>query len=230
MIAYVKNRCSKIDEVTLFQTENEFQSDVSNLWALKCRAWVHVSKIIDHHKLNSRFWQDIMINYEEMNQWWIYNLMNRKIHVSQDVKFDELNIYDDFIDFNDNEEEQIWNEEDDSLFNDIVRTTVNDLTSESSLEELHYSTFIFNDVMTLVEAEASKNVEEEKNNKKDLLLHIFESSEHVISQRVMRSSTDRSVSKVTKKFFWTAQKQQKEQKKIRVQLKSKEKKIVSAST
>jgi len=78
---------------------------------------------------------------------------------------------------------------------------VNDLTSESSLEELHYSTFIFNDVMTLVEAEASKNVEEEKNNKKDLLLHIFESSEHVISQRVMRSSTDRSVSKVTKKFF-----------------------------
>ncbi len=229
-IAYVKNRCSRIDEVTFFQTENEFQSDVSNLQALECRAWIHVSKIIDYHKLDSRFWQGIMIDYEEMNQWRIYNLMNRKIHVSQDVKFDELNIYDDFIDFNDNEEEQIWNEEDDSLFDDTVRTTVNDLTSESSFEESRYSTFIFDDATTLVEAEALKNVEEEKNNEKDLLLYTFEPSEHVISQRVMQSSTDRSVSKVTKKFFRTAQKQQKEQKKIRAQSKSKEKKAVSAST
>jgi len=107
---------------------------------------------------------------------------------------------------------------------------VNDLTNESSLKKSRYSTFIFDDATTLVEAEASKNVEEEKNNEKDLLLHIFESSEHVISQRVMQSLTDRSVSKVTKKFFRTAQKQQKEQKKIRTQSKSKEKKVVSAST
>ena len=107
---------------------------------------------------------------------------------------------------------------------------MNDLTSESSFEESRYSTFIFDDATTLVEAEALKNVEEEKNNEKDLLLYTFEPSEHVISQRVMQSSTDRSVSKVTKKFFRTAQKQQKEQKKIRAQSKSKEKKAVSAST
>ncbi len=77
-VAYIKNRCSKIDEVIFFQTGNEFQSDVSNLWALECRAWVHVSKITDHHKLDSHFWQDIMIDYEEMNQWRIYSSVNRK--------------------------------------------------------------------------------------------------------------------------------------------------------
>ncbi len=227
-VAYVKNKCLRIDEVTFFQTGNEFQSDVSNLRALKCRAWIHVSKITDHHKLNNRFWQDIMIDYEEMNQWWIYNSVNRKIYVSQDVKFDELNIYDSFF----NEElDEIWNEEDDSLFNETT-VIVNDVTIESSLEKSRYSTFIFNDAMTLVEAETSKNIEEEKNNEKfDLLLHTFKSSEHVISQRVMQSSTDKSVSKVTKNE--TAQKQQqqqKKQKKIRVQSKSKEKNVVSAST
>ncbi len=105
---------------------------------------------------------------------------------------------------------------------------MNDVTIENSLEESRYSTLIFNDATTLVEAETSKNIEEEKNNEEfDLLLHTFESSEHVISQRVMQSSTDKSVSKVTKNE--TAQKQQK-QKKVRAQSKSKEKNVVSAST
>ncbi len=154
--------------------------------------------------------------------------MNRKIHVSRDVKFDKLNIYDSFFD---EELGEIWNEEDDSLF-DETTVIVNDLTIESSLEKSRYSTPIFNDATTLVEAETSKNIEEEKNNEKfDLLLHTFESSEHVISQRIMRSSTDKSVSKVTKNE--TAQKQQqqqKKQKKVKAQSKSKEKNVVSAST
>jgi len=108
---------------------------------------------------------------------------------------------------------------------------VNDLIIENSLEKSRYSTFIFNNATTLVEAETLKNIEEKKNNEKfDLLLHIFKSSEHVILQRVMQFSTDKSVSKVTKNE--TAQKQQqqqKKQKKIRVQLKSKEKNVVLAS-
>ena len=152
--------------------------------------------------------------------------MNRKIHVSWDVKFDELNIYNSFFD---EELDEIWNEEDDSLFNETT-VIVNDLTIENSLKKSRYSTLIFNDATTLVEAETSKNIEEENNNEKfDLLLHIFKSSEHVISQRIMQSSTDKSVSKVTKNE--TAQKQQqKKQKKIKTQSKLKEKNVVLAST
>lgn len=227
-VAYVKNKCLRVNEVTFFQTDNEFQSDISNLRALKCKAWIHFSKITDHHKLDSRFWQDIMIDYEEMNQWWIYNSINRKIHVSWDVKFNELNIYNSFFD---EELSEIWNEEDDSLFNETI-VVVNDVTIKNSLEKSRYSTLIFNDAMTLVEAETLKNIKEKKNNEKfNLLLHIFKSLEHVILQKVMRSSTDKSVSKVMKNE--TAQKQQqqqKKQKKIKAQSKSKEKNVVSAST
>lgn len=227
-VAYVKNKCLRVNEVTFFQTDNEFQSDISNLRALKCKAWIHFSKITDHHKLDSRFWQDIMIDYEEMNQWWIYNSINRKIHVSWDVKFNELNIYNSFFD---EELSEIWNEEDDSLFNETI-VVVNDVTIKNSLEKSRYSTLIFNDAMTLVEAETLKNIKEKKNNEKfNLLLHIFKSLEHVILQKVMQSSTDKSVSKVMKNE--TAQKQQqqqKKQKKIKAQSKSKEKNVVSAST
>jgi len=87
---------------------------------------------------------------------------------------------------------------------------VNNLIIESSLEKSYYSTLIFDDAIALVEAETLKNVEEEKNNEKvNFLLHIFKLSEHVISQKIMQSSTDKLISKVTKK-------QQKKQKKIRV--------------
>ena len=229
-VAYVKNRCPGVDGVTSFQTGNGFQPDVSNLRALGCRAWVHVPKTTGRHKLDSRSWQGIMVGYEGVNQWRIYNPVNRKIHVSRDVKFDELNIYDGSIDFNDNEEGQIWNEEDDSLFDDTVRTTVDDLTSESSLGESRYPTPISDDAAALVGAEASEDVEEEKDNEEDLLLHTFEPPEHVIPQGVMRPPTDRSVSKATKEFFRTAQEQQEEQEEVRAQPKSKEKKAVPAST
>ncbi len=109
---------------------------------------------------------------------------------------------------------------------------MNDVTIKNSLEKSRYSTLIFNDAMTLVEAETLKNIKEKKNNEKfNLLLHIFKSLEHVILQKVMQSSTDKSVSKVMKNE--TAQKQQqqqKKQKKIKAQSKSKEKNVVSAST
>ena len=37
-VAYVKNRCSEINETTSFQKNNDFKSDVSNLRVLECRA------------------------------------------------------------------------------------------------------------------------------------------------------------------------------------------------
>jgi len=109
---------------------------------------------------------------------------------------------------------------------------VNDVTIEGSLGESRYPTPISNDAAALVEAETSKNIEEEKNNEEfDLLLHTFEPSEHAIPQGVMRSSTDKSVSKVTKnETAQEQQQQQKKQEKIRAQSKSKEKNVVSAST
>ena len=48
--------------------------------------------------------------------------MNRKVYVSQDVKFNKLSIYDDVIAFNDNEEKlsECWNKQDNLLFYDTT--------------------------------------------------------------------------------------------------------------
>ena len=160
-----------------------------------------------------------MIDYKEINQWRIYNSMNRKVHVSRDVKFDELNIYDDVIVFNDNEEKlsECWNKQDNLLFYNIAQNeaAIKGVTLEDSSKESCYLTLISDNLLNnsvIMKADALENLEEEKKNKKIDLLHIFESLEHVISQRIMMSSIDRSVklvSKVTKKSFQTTQEKQK---------------------
>jgi len=228
-VAYVKNRCPGVDGVTPFQTGNGFQPDVSNLRALGCRAWVHVPKTTGRHKLDSRSWQGIMVGYEGVNQWRIYNPVDRKIHVSRDVKFDELNVYDSSFG---EELGDSWNEEDDSLFDDAVRTTVtNDLTFDlaigGSLGESRYPTPISDDAAALVGAGASEDIEEE-DEYEDLLLHTFEPSEHAIPQGVMRPSTNRSASATGTASV--TENGTEEQEEVRAQSRSKEKKVIPAST
>ena len=69
------------------------QSDVSYLRTLNCRIYVHVSKIIMKHKLNDRSWKEILMNYEDSNQWNIYNLRTKRVHLSRDVRFNEKSNY-----------------------------------------------------------------------------------------------------------------------------------------
>ena len=37
-VVYVKNKCSNVDEITFFQTNNDFKLNISNLRVLKCKA------------------------------------------------------------------------------------------------------------------------------------------------------------------------------------------------
>ena len=69
------------------------QLNVSYLWALNCRVYVHVSKIIMKHKLNDRSWKEVLMSYEDSNQWNIYNFRTKRVHLSRDVRFDEKNNY-----------------------------------------------------------------------------------------------------------------------------------------
>ena len=69
------------------------QSDVSYLQALNCRIYVHVSKIIMKHKLNDKSWKEVLMNYEDLNQWNIYNFRTKRVHLSRDVRFDEMSNY-----------------------------------------------------------------------------------------------------------------------------------------
>ncbi len=175
-----------------------------------------------------------MVGYERVNQWRIYNPVDRKVHVSRDVKFDELNIYDGSIDSNDSEEDlgEVWNEEDDCLFDGtVVKTTVEDLAIGGSLGESRYPTPISDDAAALVGARASEDAEEEEEDEDedvDFLLHKCEPPEHAIPQGVMRPPPSRTPSRA--ESFQTAQEQQEEQEEVRAQRKSKEKFQVRCST
>lgn len=93
----------------------------------------------------------------------------------------------------------------------MIKITVKDLIIESFFKEFRYSIFISNNVETLIKTDASKNIKEKEKNKQNVnLFHIFKSSKHVILEKVMRSSIDKSINKVIKELFQTVQEKQKE--------------------
>lgn len=236
-VAYTKNRCPGVDGVTPFQTGNEFEPDVSNLRTLECRVWVHVSNITNRHKLGSRSWQGIMVGYEGANQWRIYNPKNRKVHISRDVKFDELNCYDRFIDF-DNDEDigELWTEKDDDLIDDVVvKPTIRRLEGFPGAGESRYPTPASDDAAAAVEAETSEDIEEEEEDEDICLLHITEPPEDIIPQGVMRPPTDtsrpsinESVNRVTEEL--EEQEEQESRQEPRPRQKTKENEVVPTST
>ena len=151
-------------DIISFEYVNDVQSDVSYLRALNCKIDVHVSKIIMRHKLNDRSWKEILMSYEDSNQWNIYNLRTKRVHLSRDVRFDEKSNYYEHDSASseclkeekkDNEIEisEIWTEEEDQQMNIFFRSS---LSSSSRSSYIHYSTFISDDV------EEKKNIEAKK--------------------------------------------------------------------
>ena len=99
-IIYTKNRTITINEndnetITLYEEMNNVVSNVSNLRALDCKTYTHVSKTTSRHKLDDRCWKSIHVDYEKNNQWKIYDSIIKKMHLIRNVKFDEnYNYYD----------------------------------------------------------------------------------------------------------------------------------------
>ena len=97
-VVYTKNRTitssgSGERAITPFEGANGVPPDISNLRALGCRAYTHVLKTSNRHKLDDRCWKGIHVGYGKNNQWKIYNPRTRTVHLTRDVKFDEKNIF-----------------------------------------------------------------------------------------------------------------------------------------
>ena len=90
---------------------------------LKCRAWVHILKK-KRFKVDERTWQNILIDYDVINQYHILDSRIEKIHVTRDVSFDENNIYDRkelrIVDCDDEK----WTFNDDEFFIDLANLIV----------------------------------------------------------------------------------------------------------
>ena len=113
---------------------NKIKSNVLNLRALNCRCYVHVLNISEKHKFDDRFWKEVLIDYENHNQWKIYNFLNKKVHTSRNVRFDEKESYYEIdssssqyiIEESKKEEKmkQIWIESEDEKMNEAQRSLI----------------------------------------------------------------------------------------------------------
>ena len=83
----------RADDITSFEAVNEVSSNVSHLKTLDCRVYMHVSKLFSRQKMNDRFWKEIFVEYNSENQWKIYDPRTKRIHLTRDVKFDEMYSY-----------------------------------------------------------------------------------------------------------------------------------------
>ena len=134
-IVYTWNRIATTSScrpgVTPFEVINGVKPDVSNLRALGCRCYVHVLNTIGRHKFDDRSWKGVLVGYESHNQWKIYNPLNKKVHTSRDVRFDEKGSYYEadssppqcIIEEPEEEEEmgQIWTESEDEEMGEAQR-------------------------------------------------------------------------------------------------------------
>ena len=76
-----------------FERLQNKKSYIEHLKILECRAWIHILKK-KRFKVDERTWQDILVDYDAINQYRILDSRIEKIHVTRDVSFDENNIYD----------------------------------------------------------------------------------------------------------------------------------------
>ena len=81
-VFYLKNQLLYTDNVTLYKKIKEVKPLLSHLKVLEAYIWVYISSEKKHTKLVSHSWQDIFIDYKDINQYWVYNSHTDKIHVS----------------------------------------------------------------------------------------------------------------------------------------------------
>ncbi len=69
---------------------NNKKLDLSHLRMIESTTWVHILKK-KIKKLNDRSWQNVLVSYENDNQYRIYNSRIDKVHIVRDNKIDESN-------------------------------------------------------------------------------------------------------------------------------------------
>ncbi len=90
-VAYVKN-CTisrSANRITPYEGVNKVVPSVAHPRAIGCRSYVHVPDTTIRHTMDDRGWKGIMVGYDGVNQWRVYNLRIRIIHVSASVRSDE---------------------------------------------------------------------------------------------------------------------------------------------
>ncbi len=117
-IAYFSNRSFhyQLNDKILYEIIKNKKSNLSHLRIIESTTWVHIFKK-KIKKLNDRFWKNIHVDYEEKNQYRIYDFRTDKIHIIRDVKFDEITFRHYQSNENSDSDDDYWTHEDDKLLN-----------------------------------------------------------------------------------------------------------------
>ena len=190
-------------DIILFKYINDVQSNVFYLRILNCKIYVHVSKIIMRHKLNNKLWKEILMSYEDLNQWNIYNFRTKRVQILRDVRFDEKSNYYEhdsaFSEYLEKEKEddkiemnEIWTEEEDQQMNILFRLS---LSSSSRSSYIHYFIFISNNV------EEKKNIKakEDRQHASSLTEEKTEENIFIFNDKMTASSMSNNSRKLEKK-------------------------------
>ena len=123
---------SRDEKITSFEFVNDEKSNVSHLRALDCRVYVHVSKTTMRHKFDDRSWKEVLVEYESTNQWKIYNSRTKRVTLTRDARFDEIDNYyeidnksseyvEESEDDDDEKLENFWTSEDDKYIQKLLK-------------------------------------------------------------------------------------------------------------
>lgn len=123
-VAYVKycTISQSTNGITPYKGINKSVLFVAHLRAFRWQCYVHVSDIIIYQTMHDCGWKSIMVEYRGVNQWRVYNLKTRKIHILSFVHFDKgFSYYDINCEATDKDDESrelgnIQNEVDDNEF------------------------------------------------------------------------------------------------------------------
>ena len=123
---------SRDEKITSFEFVNDEKSNVSHLRALDCRVYMHVSKTTMRHKFDDRSWKDVLVEYESINQWKVYNSRIKRVTLTRDARFDEIDNYyeidnessecvEESEDDDDEKLENFWTSEDDKYIQKLLK-------------------------------------------------------------------------------------------------------------
>lgn len=89
---YLKNQSPSINGVTLYKLGNYVRLDLSYLKVVGFQVWIHIPKE-KKGKLDIRSWQGIFLRYKDTNQYYVYNSLTRKVHITQDLFVNKQHLY-----------------------------------------------------------------------------------------------------------------------------------------
>ena len=76
-VYYIHNWLPKKKEPLTYEIIKKHKSDLTHLHILKCKVFVTLFKEQRGLKLDARSWQEIYVEYESSNQYYIYNSVTK---------------------------------------------------------------------------------------------------------------------------------------------------------